>query len=117
MPLFNSYLFVKATPLELAKAMQVNGVLTYVSHCGKPATINESEIERIRTIVKNYSDIETVSLRDVKVGDNVKVNLGPLSDQEGEIQQINGKTVIMVIKNLNCALTVKINRKDILQSL
>ncbi|MBL4678622.1 MAG: UpxY family transcription antiterminator [Mucilaginibacter sp.] len=113
MPLFNSYLFVNATPVELAKAMRTSGVLTYISRGGKPATINDSEIERIKTIVENYSDVESVSLSNLKVGDNIKVKMGPLTDHEGEIHQIQGKSVVMIIKNLNCALTVKLDRKDI----
>jgi transcription antitermination factor NusG len=116
MPLFNSYLFVNATPLELTKAMQTSGVITYISHCGKPATINDIEIERIRSIVKRYSDIETLPLSDISVGDFVKVKNGLLADHKGEIHQIQGKSVVMILENLNCALTVKIDQKKLLHA-
>ena len=115
-PLFNSYLFVQANHLELHKVMQTSGVINYITHGGKPATVNDTEIERIRTIVKKYSDIETVSLSNINIGDYVKVKNGPLLNQKGEIQQIQGKSVVMVIENLNCALTVKIDQKELLSA-
>lgn len=112
-PLFRSYLFVQADHLEQSRIMQTSGVVNFISHCGKPATLNNAEIERIRTIVKNYTDIEAVSLEDINIGDSVKVINGPLLNHKGEIAQIQGKSVIMVIDNMNCALTVKINHREL----
>ncbi|WP_454802287.1 UpxY family transcription antiterminator [Mucilaginibacter phyllosphaerae] len=116
LPLFNSYLFVNATPTELNKAIQTNGVLTYISHCGKPAVIKDVEIERIREIVNNYTNIETVPWNDINIGDNVEVKDGLLANHRGEIQQIHGRSVLMVIENMNCALTVKIDQKNLTRS-
>lgn len=112
-PLFNSYLFVHADQSELIKAMQTSGVVNYISYCGKPATINNTEIERIRTIVNTYSDIETVPLNNIKIGEYVTVKNGPLLNHNGEIQKIQGKSVVMIIENLNCALTVKIDQTEL----
>ncbi|MXV51300.1 UpxY family transcription antiterminator [Pedobacter sp. HMF7647] len=112
-PLFNSYLFVKLNPFEHSKVMQTSGVVNFISHCGKPATINDTEIERIRSIVKEYSDVETVSLSSINVGDSVKVANGPFLDYKGEVYQVQGKSVVMVIENINCALTVKINPRKL----
>jgi transcription antitermination factor NusG len=112
-PLFNSYLFVHADQSELIKAMQTSGVVNYISYCGKPATINNNEIERIRTIVNTYSDIEAVPLNNIKIGEYVTVKNGPLLNHYGEIQKIQGKSVVMIIENLNCALTVKIDQKEL----
>ena len=112
-PLFNSYLFVHADQFELIKATQTSGVINYISHCGKPATINNIEIERIRTIVNTYADIETVPLNNIKIGEHVTVKNGPLLNHNGEIQKIQGKSVVMIIENLNCALTVKIDQKEL----
>lgn len=114
-PLFNSYLFVHANYSDMDKILQTSGVVTYISFCGKPAIVRDNEIESIRTIVRDFSDIDTVSLTDVNVGDSALIVDGPLLDQYGEVQQVNGKSVIMVIKTMNCALTVKIDRNALLK--
>lgn len=112
-PLFQSYLFVHINAHEQARVMQTSGVINFISHCGKPATIKENEIERIRTIVNEYTDVETVSLKNINIGDTVKVTNGLFLNQEGEIAKIQGRSVVMVLDNINCALTVKINRKQL----
>ncbi|GGH18105.1 hypothetical protein GCM10007352_28620 [Mucilaginibacter phyllosphaerae] len=116
MPLFNSYLFINATPLELTKAIQTNGVINYVSHCGKPAVISDKEIDRIRNTVRVYSDIETLPLNDINIGDRVKIKNGLLIDHTGEIKEIHGKAVVMIIEKLNCVLTVKIDQNQLLHA-
>lgn len=116
MPLFNSYLFINASPLELTKAVQTTGVLSYVSHCGKPAIISDLEIDRIRNTVKTYSDIDTVPLSDINVGDHIKIKNGLFVDHLGEILEIQGKSVVMIIEKLNCALTVKMDHKQLLHA-
>jgi transcription antitermination factor NusG len=112
-PLFQSYLFVHINAYEQARVMQTSGVINFISHCGKPATIKDNEIERIRTIVNEYTDVETVSLKNINIGDTVKVTNGLLLNHEGEIAKIQGRSVVMVLDNINCALTVKINRKQL----
>jgi transcription antitermination factor NusG len=109
LPLFNSYLFVHANHRDLDRIVQTSGVVTYVTFCGRPAIIRDNEIDNIRTIVAKYSDIETVPLNDFSIGDAAIINDGPLVNQSGAIQQVNGKSVLMVLKSMNCVLTVKIN--------
>ncbi|TSD67735.1 UpxY family transcription antiterminator [Inquilinus sp. KBS0705] len=113
-PLFNSYVFVYADQYDLIKILQTTGVVTYVSYCGRPAHVDETEINRIRSIANTYTDIETISLNNLNIGDEVKIKEGPLVDTAGQVQYIQGKVVVMIIKNLNCALTVKVNKEDLL---
>ncbi|AMR33524.1 hypothetical protein A0256_19900 [Mucilaginibacter sp. PAMC 26640] len=113
-PLFNSYLFVRGNMTDLEKISQVPGVVSYITFCGKPAIVRDTEIENIKDIVKNYSDIETIPLANLQIGDEAMIIDGPLYNQRGEVQQVNGKSVIMVIKSMNCALTVKIDPKELI---
>jgi transcription antitermination factor NusG len=112
-PLFRSYLFVQAGHWEQSRIMQTSGIVNFISSGGKPATIKDAEIERIKLIVKQYADIEAISLENINVGDMVKVINGPLLNHKGEIAQIQGRSVVMVIDNINCALTVKINQREL----
>jgi transcription antitermination factor NusG len=113
-PLFNSYLFVRANFKDLDKIIQTSGVVTYISFCGKPAIVRDIEIENIRSIVKNYFDIEAIPLGNLHIGDEAMIVDGPLYNQRGEVQKVNGKSVVMVIKSMNCALTVKIAPKGLI---
>jgi transcription antitermination factor NusG len=110
LPLFSSYLFVNGDQKELLKVRQTIGVVNFVHHCGKPATLNDTEIERIRSLVDNYHDIETVSLPRIKVGDIMKIQDGVLLDWQGEVLKIQGKSVIMFMEQLNCALVVNMEK-------
>jgi len=112
LPLFSSYLFVLANQKDQLKVRQTLGVVNFVHHCGKPVTINNDEIERIKTLVNKYQNIETVNIPRIKVGDTLKIEDGVLLDWQGEVLKIQGKSVVMFMKQLNCALVVNtINTK------
>ncbi|WP_295718852.1 UpxY family transcription antiterminator [Mucilaginibacter sp.] len=106
LPLFKSYLFVKANPKDLLKVRQTMGVVNFVHHCGKPASINNTEIERIKTLVESYDNVEAVGLPRIRVGDTIKIQDGVLLDWQGEVLKIQGKSVVMLMKELNCALVI-----------
>ena len=108
-PLFNSYLFVHANIRDLEQILQTTGVVTYVRFCGKPAVVRDSEMEDIRSIVNRYSDIEAVPLNDFQAGDKVLIKDGLLAAHTGQVQQVKGKSIVMIIESMNCALTVKID--------
>lgn len=110
-PLFSSYLFVHARHRDLDTIVQTAGVVTYITFCGKPAIIRDQEIDNIRNIVSKYHDIETVSLTNLSIGDDAIITNGPFATHQGAVQQINGKSVLLVLKTMNCALTVKIDSK------
>jgi len=112
-PLFPSYLFVHLTSSELSAIRQTPGVVNYVSHCGKPATITNNEIERVKQIVGNYTNVEAVSLKQLNIGDKVTINDGPLTDCNGEIIKVQGKSVLLIVNSLDCALLVKVKPEQI----
>jgi len=98
LPLFSSYLFVNADPKEQLMVRQTTGVVNFVNHCGRPATIDDSEIERIKQLIDSHDNIQAVGMPRVKVGDQVKVENGLLLDWQGEVLKINGKSVVMLMK-------------------
>ncbi len=117
-PLFKSYLFVHVNPYEHLQVLQTTGVINYVNYCGKPAIVRETDIERIRDILNQYEEIESVSARYLKSGDMVVIKDGALNNKQGEIVKIEGKSVLIVIKELDCALiaTVKVDYGNIHKS-
>lgn len=107
LPLFSSYLFVYANARDQFHVRQTAGIVNFVYQEGKPAIIREEEITRIQTIVRRYPDVEAVNLPQFRIGDRVRIN-DPLVDLRGEIVEIQGKSVVMVIEPLNCALVAKV---------
>ena len=106
LPLFSSYLFVNVDPKEELMVRQTMGVVNFVHHCGRPATIDNSEIERIKELIESHDNIQAVGMPRLKVGDHVKVENGLLLDWQGEVLKVNGKSVVMLVKELGCALVV-----------
>lgn len=108
MPLFPSYVFINVKESETLKVLQTMGVINFVHYNGRPATIRDTEIESIREISNQYTDIEPVSINAINIGDTVSVKNGILFDLHGEVVEIQGKSVLMVMKQLDCALVAKI---------
>lgn len=109
-PLFNSYIFAQADSIEQFKIQQTSGVVSLVYHCGKPATITNEEICQIKVLIKKgYSELESISIEEIDVGDKIKVREGILSDWHGEVITVKGKSIVMVLEQFNCALIAKIN--------
>ena len=108
-PLFPSYVFVKVNASEQLKVKQVPGVINFVSQCGAPVILNDLEIERIKSIVDTYSEVELISIQNLNIGNKVKIKDGLLYNYQGVVTQIMGKAILMTIEQLNCVLTVKVN--------
>lgn len=109
-PFFSSYLFVKVSPLDVNKVKYSQGVINLLSNNDKPVIITEQEIEQIRSITKNYADVEVVSLKSLKIGDKVKITDGLLLNKEGFVNKIMGTKVLMIIEQLDCAVVVKVKQ-------
>lgn len=107
-PLFNSYLFVCVNPSEQLKVLQTAGVVNFIYYCGQPAIVPAGDIERIKVYMEQYTDLEIVSINTLRPGDFVRVNDGILFDLPGEVIEIQGKSVLVMMKQLDCALVAKV---------
>jgi transcriptional antiterminator RfaH len=112
-PLFNSYLFVKVNNKEELAVRETLGVVNFIYQSGKPATVREEVIEKIQEYLNIYPDLETVSISDLRIGTKVKIKDGLFSNHLGEVVKIEGKNILMVIEQLDCALTTKVNVRNV----
>jgi transcriptional antiterminator RfaH len=113
LPLFSSYLFVNINLKEELTVRQTHGVLNFIYFLGKPAIVQDSEIEKIKNVLKENPDTEVVSLKGVRVGDRVRIKNGILANHNGNIVKVNGKTVLMVFDHLDCALVSRVSVSDL----
>ena len=108
-PLFKSYVFVKVGDKDRTDVRMTPGVINFVYWDGKPAVIKEKEIATIRKFLDEYQDVEVMPI-DVQVNQRVKINKGPLMDQEGKVLAVRHKTVKVAIDSLGYILVAYIDR-------
>jgi transcriptional antiterminator RfaH len=113
LPLFSSYVFVNINLKEEQQVRQTHGVLNFIYFLGKPAIIQDSEIEKIKDVLLKNPDADVVSLENVSVGARVRIKNGVLANQDGSVVKVNGKTVLMVFEHLDCALVTRVSVSDI----
>jgi transcription antitermination factor NusG len=109
-PLITSYIFIQAHPGEVPLMQYIPGVATVVSFGGKLIPISEEEIEIMRIITGNFTNIES-SKEHFTPGDLVNIIAGPLMGVKGELSRIKGKEkVVIKIEALKQYLFVDIPR-------
>ncbi len=115
LPLFNSYVFVNINYKEELKVRQTHGVINFIYYMGKPAVVRNQEIEEIQEILCRNQEIEVSSIRDLNIGDRVLIKNGALCNHEGNVIQVAGKTVLMVLNNLDCAIYTRVPLADLMK--
>lgn len=108
LPLFTSYLFVRISSSEQSLVRETMGVINFIYYSGRPAVVDNCDIERIRAIVGKYKDVETVSIRELSTGDRIKITQGALANLEGEVIEVRGKSVLISIRQLDCVLIARV---------
>lgn len=108
-PLFKSYVFIKVTDEDRTAVRMTPGVVNFVYWDGKPAVIREKEINAIKRFLNDHENVEVRPL-DVKAHQRVKITSGPLMDQEGEVLELQHKTVKVAIDSLGYVLVAHIER-------
>ncbi len=107
-PLFNSYVFIRAKLQDLYHAVQTDGVARTVHFNGAPAVIRDEQIELIRKILIG-PDAFDVRERSFAKGDQVKVTHGPLKDSTGRWINWRGKKrVCLELEQLSHVILVEV---------
>ncbi len=107
-PLFRSYLFVYITQSEEGAVLRTSGISRFVYYLGKPAVVPDKQIEDIRLLLRNEVPVESIP-SNLKKGDRVRVNSGPLMDLEGQLIDIHGKRKLLIhLKGIDQSLVVEL---------
>jgi transcription antitermination factor NusG len=102
-PLFKSYVMVRLAPKAHIPVLQTDGVLGFVTVQGKPAVIRDEEIDIVKQFLKDYEQVQVERI-DVNINDEVTIINGPLMQQTGQVQEVNGKMVKVMLPSLGFAL-------------
>lgn len=94
-PLFSGYVFAKVSEREYYDAVNIKGVVRYVSFGGKAANIPEKQIRLIRNLLAE--DLEaTECLDNLPEGTPVQVQAGPLMGITGSLVKYSGKERVII---------------------
>lgn len=102
-PLFTSYVLVRLAPKAHIPVLQTDGVLGFVTFQGKPAVIRDEEIAMVKQFLQDYGHVQVERI-DLSVNDEVTIVSGPLMQQKGQVQEVNGKMVKVLLPSLGFAL-------------
>ncbi|MDT0642273.1 UpxY family transcription antiterminator [Zunongwangia sp. F363] len=107
-PLFTSYLFVNLSEKEHNVVFQAPGVLNYLYWLKKPAIAKNEEIEAIKVWINNdkLGDFQVTHL---KPGDELKIKTGNFANKKAVIQEVGGKKLKLILKDLGWTLTAHID--------
>lgn len=108
-PFIRSYIFVNIEFDNLDKALNTPGVVTVVRFEGKPAPVQEKQIEIIKSILNSNEDYEICS-ETFEPGEKVRVDGGLLKGLEGElVHHLNKFKVLVRIETINQNILIRIN--------
>lgn len=109
-PLFNGYIFTHIDESEVDIVRFTEGILNFVRFEGKPAFLRQEQVDKIKFLITNVSDLEIEEEKySFLPGDRVEVQFGPLSGFHGEVVSYRGnKRVAIRIEQLGKVILVEL---------
>jgi transcription antitermination factor NusG len=108
-PLFKSYVFVRIPAKQQAVIKMVDGIVNFVHYLGKPAVIPDEEIDTVKQFMNEYKNIKLEKM-DILINDKVKITGGPFMNKEGNVWQVNNKTVKVLLPSLGFTMIAEVDK-------
>lgn len=108
-PVFTSYVFGRINEITRVEITMDPGIVSSVFWLGKPAVIKDSEIEKIKLFLEEYSCSE-IDSHNLSSGDNIEVESGPFSGKRGVVNWVKGNHAYLSIASLGIVINAKINQ-------
>ena len=112
LPLFPSYVFVRISPSERSRVLQVPGVGYIVGSHGVPTPLPLEEIERLRNALRGGVIAQPFPY--LTVGTHVEIRNGPLQGLVGILKRWHGQfRVVISVDLIMQAIAVEVDVSDI----
>ena len=109
-PLINSYVFVQIEEEQLNDLLKYQGVVRVLKHLGKPAKIQEKEIENLKIICEHSEEVVVMKDTRFKSGTPIQITGGPMNGLYGEYIKINGNhRVLVMVKELGMEFVLDVS--------
>jgi transcription antitermination factor NusG len=103
-PLFKGYVFVNILDKDKWEVKKIDGILNYVYWLGKPARIQETEINTIKMFLQEFTDVEVIN-RQLDINDTVIIKQGVLMNYRGIIVEVSGNKARVRIDSMGIQLS------------
>ena len=101
-PLISSYVFIKIEEEKLNQVLTIYGAVRILKYLGKNAVVKDHEIENLRLLLNNDTNIHLAQKCNLLNGDEVEVVKGPLTGLKAHfIKEKNKHKIFINIKALN----------------
>ena len=108
-PFIRSYIFVFIDEADLQQALNTPGIVTVIRFGGKPAKIQENQIDLIKSVLSSNEEYE-LSTESFETGELVEVESGSLKGLFGEmVHHLNKYKVLVRISSINQNVLIRIN--------
>ncbi len=117
-PILKSYIFVKINNDDYIRVLEVFGVVKFITYLGitNPAPIPKEQINNLRILTDNNSDLEVVHEK-LSAGNKVKVVGGAFNGLKGELIKYHGnKKIVVKINHLNTSILVTVPASQIVKN-
>ena len=98
LPLFPGYVFVCLADNERVRVLQIPGVVRFVSFNGRPAPLNDDEIESLKRAM--VAGVVAEPHPYLKIGRRVRIKRGPLAGMEGLLARKKDKFRVVISLDL-----------------
>lgn len=111
-PLFNSYVFVQITESEIMSIRKTDGVLNFVHWLGKPAVIQEAEIEIIKRFMDDYSFVKLEKIP-FDIAGNARIISGLSAENKSKMISVINNQVKIVLPSLGYMMLAEVEKSNV----
>lgn len=111
-PLFTSYVFVRIPESKQHLVRETEGIINFVYWLGKPAVIQDHEIDLIRRFLREYKCAELEKFP-IRQNDLVEVTAGPLMNYRGRIIEVGKNKVKALLSSLGYAMVATLPTTEV----
>jgi transcription antitermination factor NusG len=111
LPLFPTYLFLRISPQERARAIEAPGVLHIVGNSRGPLPLQDSEIEFMRAGIRGE---KVEPYRDLVVGQKARIKCGAMEGVQGTLVRKNKSLrFVLTLELINQHAAIEVNADDL----
>ncbi len=107
-PLFRSYIFVKARESQIPEILEIPGIAWVIRHGGRAAVLRQSDKDLIELTLRAGYQISEVNENEFVPGDHVKIGQGPLNGLSGEVLKGEKDQILIRIESLDKVIRVQL---------
>lgn len=113
-PLISHYVFVRMAKEDATRVLQVRDVIKFLGNTMKPSEIPAHEIEMLKAITGELTDIELHDLKPDEPGQQVEIIGGALTGLKGKIIKSMGRDRLLVeLLNIGYSLSIEVPKQSL----